>query len=162
MSCISSQSHRFLFYSCTSDFPVALKLTVTLHFNATLELFRSLLEARHPYFDPESSRGVIVRNTVHCIYLQHTLRRNFWWWDWCTVVDGGGTRAMWGGRTNGVRGYGDKEGKSPDETRIEPKSYEHIDRMQTVYVFTNRCSARRKFEKPNGLLRIHRLQPDPK
>ena len=33
--CISSQSHRFLLYSCTQDFPVALTLTMTHHFNAT-------------------------------------------------------------------------------------------------------------------------------
>ena len=35
MFCISSQSHRFLFHSCTHDVPVALNLLVTHHFNAT-------------------------------------------------------------------------------------------------------------------------------
>ena len=33
--CISSQSHRFLFHSCTHDFPVAPTLTKTHRFNAT-------------------------------------------------------------------------------------------------------------------------------
>ena len=35
MFCISSQSHRFLFHSCTHDVPVALNLLMTHHFNAT-------------------------------------------------------------------------------------------------------------------------------
>ena len=35
MSCVSFQSHRFLFHSCTQDFPVAFTLTMMHRFSAT-------------------------------------------------------------------------------------------------------------------------------
>ena len=93
--CISSQSHRFLFTSCTLNVLVALTLLMTHHFNATranvscarlrqasalisfwydvfpFPLLEPLLVASHPCFDSDSSRGVTVRNTSPCVHLQH-------------------------------------------------------------------------------------------
>ena len=58
------------------------------------------LEASHPCFDPDSSRGVIVRNTSHCLHLHSIrLRRDFWWRG----------RVLWSGRAIGIRGYEPKE-----------------------------------------------------
>ena len=99
MFCISSQSHRCLFHSCTQDVPVAVTLTMTHHFQrGTCEWFmckgsdrhqpfscpvvlvsvarqwsclEPLFEASHPCIDPDSSRRVVVRNIHHCPHLQH-------------------------------------------------------------------------------------------
>ena len=43
--CISSQSHRFLFYICTQDFLVALTLIVTHYFNATHAIGPSIIDS---------------------------------------------------------------------------------------------------------------------
>ena len=49
-----------------------------------------LLEASHPNFDPDSSRGVIVRNTSRCLHLQHT-------------TSGGGIGVLWWTAVAGIR-----------------------------------------------------------
>ena len=109
----SSLSHRFSFHSCTQDLPVAVTLTMTHYLNATraivpcpraqtgvsasslillwsrlrggVEVSGRLLAASHPHKFPDSLRGVIVRNTYHCLHVEN----NF------DVTSGGGTVRLW-------------------------------------------------------------------
>ena len=42
-------------------------------------------------------------------YISRRPRRYVWLWDWQTLVDSGGTRALWSGRAVGIQGYETKE-----------------------------------------------------
>ena len=37
------------------------------------------------------------------------LSRDFWWLDWCIVVDSVGTLVLWSGRAVGIQGFGTEE-----------------------------------------------------
>ena len=139
--CIRSLSHRFSFQSCTQDFPVALTLTMTHWVIVTraivpcaraqtgvsasslifvfwsrlrdgVEVFGTLLAASHPRGYPDSSRGVIVRNTSHCLHVQKTTwtrllvarQADCGGQRWCTCIE------EW--TSSGYRRIRDKRGNS--------------------------------------------------
>ena len=62
---------------------------------------------------------VVSSCTTHLIaYIcSRRLRRYFWWWDLQTLVDSGGTRALWSGRAVGIQGYETKEEHPQTQTK---------------------------------------------
>ena len=59
---------------------------------------------------------VVSSCETHLIaYISIRLRRDYLWWDWQTVVDGGGTRVLWSDRAIGIQRHETKE-ENPQTT----------------------------------------------